>query len=198
MEINMKLMNLHCHKIDIFVLYYAKTKKNLYKQKNNKNNVSNYDIKSKMIKFESLDTKTYKEIANNPLLEDLYIIRCSNCDKIYKDYVSKCYISISNYYISEEVSVFCSKSAFSKYYFEDFECFEFTELKDYILIGTKNEINLYICESYNSLEKNISQLNSINEKNENLIKELTNELNKERLKYEEIKKDKENIAEKNK
>ena len=189
----MKLSNLHCHKIDIYFLDYAKTKKNSWKQKND---VSYYDIKKKAKKLESLDHKKNIEITKNNSLDDLYIIICNFCDKIYDDYESESEISIDNYY-SVKASVFCSKSSFSKYDFNNFKCYEFVELKNHFLIGTKNEINLYLCESYNSLEEKISQLTSNNEKNENLIIEFKNELDKEKSKKEKIKKEKENIEEEN-
>ena len=190
----MKCVNLHCHKIEIYFLDISKIKKNYSEQRYK---LSKYDIKIKAKKLEILDEKKYIEISNKPSPDDLYIIWCNYCKKIYKDYNSNFNLFRDKDNSNKDASVFCTKSSFSKYKFNDIECFQFVELKDCILAGTKDEINLYVCESYRTLEKNIEELTVLNKNNENLINEKTNELNNEKLEKEQIQNEKEKLEEEN-
>ena len=161
----MECLNLHCHPIKINVLKNNNTH-NLLNRKRPLNITKNTLI-NHMEKLESLETnKRTKSINKNS--PDIYSIKCLQCKKIDNEYDS----SISNLYNhTQPGSLFCTKFAKPKYDIE-VKCYEFFEFNDNILIGTKDEIELYICKIFESQKINLEK--AINENN-NLSNNLKNE-----------------------
>ena len=162
----MKCYNLHCHKIEVYIFEYNKINKIPRKQIYE---VSKYDLWLKAKNFKKLEPKEYIELPDNPSL-DLYIIKCVDCNKIYEEYKSN-----FNFPNSTQGSLFCTKNALNKYNFNEFKCFQFVELNNFILIGTGNEINLYICEKFNFLENSMKQLSSNNENIRKYLEQIESE-----------------------
>ena len=181
------IMNIHCHNVEI---YYIKiSKKSSWK---NTYQINDYYIRNNVKKIDIINAnKSLKTNDDANLLDVLYLIKCNDCDKILHDYESKCSFPNSNgYYFDNKnyASLFCTKTAYSKYDFNNVKCFQFFELNDYFMIGTRDEINIYLCESLNSLMKNNKELSSNNENNLNLINDMKTKLKKEKEEKEEINK----------
>ncbi len=182
----MNFWNLHIHSVDI---YYSQNKEFLFL-----NRISERNFLKKTI---------------NPNF--LYIIICNSCDQLSFDYNSKFKFKNKN------ASIFGTYDIIKMYNHNiNFNYFQFLQLNNSFLIGTKNEIISEIYGSLNYLLKINEDLNIIKEKNEktifetnitlisrqtentNLLKNLDNEkeinskLNKEIKQLKEILNEKEN------
>ena len=184
----MKLLNLHCHKIEINLLEYNKMNNPFRK---GQISINKNDINKRVKKLKNLDINKSIEIAIPSF--DLYIIKCQNCEKISNEYNSEPEQPkiLRNMNLG---SCFCTQAALGKYSFDNITCFHFFEFNNDILIGTRDEINLYISEKFKSLENNMNLLSLNMKNNENLINSLTYNLNQEKLKNEALIKDKENLG----
>ena len=185
----MKLLNLHCHKIEINLLEYNKMNNPFRK---GQISINKYDINKRVKKLKNLDINKYIEIAIPSF--NLYIIKCQNCEKISNEFNSEPEQPRSIVPNMNLGSCFCTKAALGKYSFDNIKCFQFFEFNNDILIGTRDEINLYISEKFKSLENNMNLLSQNMKNNENLINSLTYNLNQEKLKNEALIKDKENLG----
>ena len=174
----MKCKNIHNHEIN-FTVY-------------EKNQWSQY--------FVIHPNKNTKEINKNSKL--LYAIRCKKCNQIYNDYNSNFHLNENDF-----VSLFCNKSLIDNHKYDNIVCFEFSEIRDYILIGTKNEIISFIStklnslesehdalkRDYDSLENKMNLRNKTIAENERSIEKMKKDLNKEKTEKEKMKNELENI-----
>ena len=160
----MYCINLHEHKVEIYSY-------------NNQNFALKYQLNN-------LD-KCY-EIHRNSL--NIYGIVCKNCKTFETDYNSNNSINHDNndISISTPISMFCTEKAIKNINCGPYIVFKFFQLKNYLLIGNKNEIIEYMKHEYNILEKKINQINSSNEIKEKDIQKIENDLKNEKIKNERI------------
>ena len=158
-------------------------------------------------KFRSKDN--LYEIKPNTIFEtdyDKYLIsfKCMDCDEFYDDYQSYPYKDYFPKYYRE--SIFSCKKMIKNFRLKnDIKIFEFVELSNLYLIGTKNEIISYIYkenykldEKYNNSQKLIINLDSNIKQKEKDILKLQENLQKEKSERNKIENKLETINNKNK
>ena len=133
------LQNLHFHSITIHVL---KNQQFVERLKLDSLKKSNFNF------FDNFD------------MSALYAIICDNCNEIFNDYNSNYFFNHSNIINPQKVgaSLFYNKAQKHKYNYIDLTVFEFVELNNVILLGTKNEIIFYICKEFNTLQNDYSSI----------------------------------------
>lgn len=135
----MNFWNLHIHSVDI---YYVQNNEILF--------------------LNSISEKNFLKKNINPNF--LYVIVCNSCDQLSFDYNSKFIFKNKN------VSLFGTYDIIKLNNFNiNFNYFQFLQLNNSFLIGTKNEIISEIYGGLNYLLKINKDLNIIKEKNEKTI-----------------------------
>ena len=139
----MRILNLHIHTLGIDVY-----NENKFRGKDSQYKINPY------VQFE----------ANS----DKYLLsfKCNHCNEFYDDYKSYPDKEYIPQYFKE--SIFSCKNMIKNFKLKNnFKIFEFVELSNLYLIGTKNEIISYICreyyklnEQYNNSQKLINNLDS--------------------------------------
>ena len=159
----MFLRNLHLHSVEIYVLENQK-----------------FHFKEKLCGFEQSKMEYYPK---------LYCILCNECDELYSDFKSN--FTIKNKVYNDRLSsLFGTKKVIESFdKTNDFNFFEFFELDNSFLIGTKNEIISEMYEKYSLISELNNKIKELNKNKKNLQKEmesLNNNLSIEKNKNNEL------------